>query len=282
MQARLRYSRRWQREVAGIEFWGTMKKIVLATVLAALGSASALAADLGPRAYTKAPMMAAPVSSWQGFYIGGNVGYGWGGDGRTDFSFLPDPVTFDTLNATLDTKPKGVLGGAQIGYNWQMGSLVTGFEADIQGSGIKGSAQPIPAVSPVTGPQGFVVLRANHELSWFGTVRGRLGATITPDLLLYGTGGLAYGGIKAGADLDATAEIGRDPFASTVNKTKAGWTAGAGAEWMFARNWSAKAEYLFVDLGKVSDTKFDGPLFGVNYTWHTRENIVRAGVNYHF
>jgi outer membrane immunogenic protein len=128
----------------------------------------------------------------------------------------------------------------------------------------------------------LIVLRAHHELSWFGTVRGRLGAAVTPDLLLYGTGGLAYGHINAGADFDVTAEVHRDLFLSTVNRTKAGWTVGAGAEWMFARNWSAKAEYLFVDLGKVSDVATSSPPFGVRYTWHTQENILRAGVNYHF
>jgi outer membrane immunogenic protein len=262
-----------------------MKKIVLATFLAALGSASALAADLGPRAYTKAPMMATPVSTWQGFYIGGNVGYGWG-DEKTDFSFLPREASFGIVNTTLDTKPKGVLGGAQIGYNWQMGTLVTGFEADIQGSGFKGNTGPTHPLSTATSlPVDVAVLTANHELSWFGTVRGRLGVAVTPDLLLYETGGLAYGETKSTANADISAATGRDPFPSAVSKTKVGWAAGAGAEWMFARNWSAKVEYLFVDLGNVSDTRFDvAPFadFGVKYTWRARENIVRAGVNYHF
>jgi outer membrane immunogenic protein len=259
-----------------------MKKIVLATVLAALGSASALAADLGPRAYTKAPVMAAPVSTWQGFYIGGNVGYGWG-DGNTGIGFLPTPDLFLVQNASLNNKPKGVIGGVQAGYNWQMGSLVTGFEADIQGSGInKGNAGPITAISLPSGlPFIPSSLTSRQELSWFGTVRGRLGAALTPDLLLYGTGGLAYGEIKATGHAFFPADI-PDFFHPSVSKIKAGWTAGAGAEWMFARNWSAKAEYLFVDLGKVSDVVLSNPPFGVGFTWKMHENIVRAGVNYHF
>src|SRR4051794_24435932 len=106
-----------------------MKKIVLATVLAALGSASALAADLAPRAYSKAPMMAAPVSTWQGFYVGGNVGYGWGGDGKTNFTFLPTETAFGDQNTSLNAKPQGVIGGVQIGYNWQADVFVAGFEA---------------------------------------------------------------------------------------------------------------------------------------------------------
>ena len=169
-----------------------MKKIVLATVLAALGSASALAADLGPRAYTKAPMMAAPVSTWQGFYIGGNVGYGWG-DGKTDFRFLPDETTFSEQNTSLRAKPKGAIGGAQIGYNWQANAFVVGFEADIQGSGIKGDATGGLIIFPTLVVDPLSQTKASEKLSWFGTVRGRFGTTITPSLLLYATGGLAYG-----------------------------------------------------------------------------------------
>jgi outer membrane immunogenic protein len=109
-----------------------------------------------------------------------------------------------------------------------------------------------------------------------------LGVTITPDLLIYGTGGLAYGQI----DASANTHFGGDgilDFPANVSKTKAGWTAGAGAEWMFARNWSAKAEYLYVDLGSASaiGTDVTAPS-AVGYTWKTKENIVRVGVNYHF
>jgi outer membrane immunogenic protein len=257
-----------------------MKRIVLAAAFVALGSASALAADLPPRSYAKAPAMA-PVTNWSGLYIGGNFGYGWG-NGNTAFSFLPDdPAVFD--NTTLDTKSKGATGGAQIGYNWQMGAIVTGLEADIQGSGIEGSAKRSPFFDRDSNsfiPGSF--LSTEQKLSWFGTVRGRLGVTVTPDLLLYATGGLAYGHVDASANIFFNST---DQFPATVSKTKAGWTVGAGAEWMFARNWSAKVEYLYLDLGNVSGIghKPDPSLFGAAaYTWKTQENIVRAGVNYHF
>src|SRR3954470_12907926 len=118
-----------------------MKKLVLATVLAGIGSTSALAADLGARApYAKAPAMMEAVGNWSGFYIGGNVGYGWG-NGTTNFAFLPSSVAFGDRDARADLKSHGLIGGAQIGYNWQVGSWLTGIEADIQGSGIKGSSQ---------------------------------------------------------------------------------------------------------------------------------------------
>jgi outer membrane immunogenic protein len=253
-----------------------MKRIVLATALVALGSASALAADLGARSYAKAPAMAA-VSNWSGLYIGGNVGYGWG-DGNTDFSFLPTPALFEADNTTLGARTTGITGGAQFGYNWQIGSLVTGLEADIQGSNIDGSVHAVQTFLGTAIENSFI--SSEPKLSWFGTVRGRLGVTVTPDLLLYGTGGLAYGHVDASANQALSASP------ANVSKTKVGWTAGAGAEWMFAHNWSAKLEYLYLDLGSDSAIgslapTFD-PIFKVGYTWHTRENIARVGVNYHF
>ena len=255
-----------------------MKKTILAALLA-LGPASAFAADLPARTYTKAPMMA-PINTWQGFYIGGNVGYGWGNSG-TDFTGLPSTVIFNVAPTSLDTKPKGVIGGAQIGYNWQMGSLVTGLEADIQGSDMKGSATRSPVSLIDTGPLTGSSQSADQRLSWFGTVRGRLGITVTPTVLLYATGGLAYGEVKGSANtfFDETAS-----WPASIRETKVGWTAGAGAEWMFAHQWSAKVEYLYLDLGNVSAIS-NNPLTAgaqVNYTWKNQDHIVRAGVNYHF
>jgi outer membrane immunogenic protein len=257
-----------------------MKRIVGAVMVTAALTAPGLAADLGARSYTKAPALA-PVSTWSGFYVGGNLGYGWG-NGNTDFSFLPSPAEFGLDNASLRARSTGVTGGAQAGYNWPMGSLVTGVEADIQGSGIKASARANPVDSFSGVPD---VLSSDLKLSWFGTVRGRLGVTVTPDLLLYGTGGLAYGRVDASANVFLP--DGLEPSAqapASISKTKAGWTAGAGAEWMFAHNWSAKLEYLHVDLGSESAIGVfpASPEFKAGYTWRFRENLARVGVNYHF
>jgi outer membrane immunogenic protein len=256
-----------------------MKRILGAAIVTAALTAPALAADLDARTYTKAPAVA-PISNWSGLYVGGNLGYGWG-DGNTDVSFLPTPELFGDNNTSLRARSSGVTGGAQFGYNWQIGSLVTGLEADIQGSGIKGSA-----LAALTGANQGEIISTEHKLSWFGTIRGRLGVTVTPDLVLYGTGGLAYGRVDASANWRFDPEQGQAP--ASVSKTKVGWTAGAGAEWMFARNWSAKLEYLYVDLGSASaigDETANVQLdrnFKVGYTWHARENIARVGVNYHF
>jgi outer membrane immunogenic protein len=267
-----------------------MKRILGGMVVAAALSGSAFAADLPPRTYAKAPAVA-PVSNWSGLYVGGNLGYGWG-SGNTDFSF-PGDLGFN--NTTLGARSSGVIGGAQLGYNWQIGSVVTGLEADIQGSGIKGSARA-PAIPTIVLLVPFESsLSSEHKRSWFGTVRGRLGVTVTPELLLYGTGGLAYGRVDASANWFLSVEEGgagggraQQQAPASVSKTKVGWTAGAGAEWMFARNWSAKLEYLYVDLGSESaigdvtaNFRLEDPA-KVGYTWHTRENIARVGVNYHF
>jgi outer membrane immunogenic protein len=265
-----------------------MKRILSAVMLTTALTAPGWAADLGARTFTKAPVVA-PVSNWSGLYIGGNLGYGWG-DGNTDFSF---PAEFGFNNTTLGARSSGVIGGAQLGYNWQIGSVVTGLEADIQGSGIKGSARAIPTLVGTAIPDPTSVLSSEHKLSWFGTVRGRLGVTVTPELLFYGTGGLAYGRVDASANWFESVDFGggarfQAQAPASVSKTKVGWTAGAGAEWMFARNWSAKLEYLYVDLGSesaIGDETVNqvlNPPFGVGYTWHTRENIARVGVNYHF
>jgi len=260
-----------------------MKRILGTAMLTAALTAPGLAADLGARTYTKAPAIA-PVSNWSGLYVGGNLGYGWG-DGNTDVSLLPALAEFDLNNASLGARSSGVIGGAQLGYNWQIGSVVTGLEADIQGSGIKGSARANPTLVANGIPDPSSVLSSEQKLSWFGTVRGRLGVTVTPDLLLYGTGGLAYGRVDASANSQFFG-VGLREAPASVSKTKVGWAAGAGAEWMFARNWSAKLEYLYVDLGNESAfgdlTQVDNPRFGVGYTWRFRENIARVGVNYHF
>jgi outer membrane immunogenic protein len=259
-----------------------MKKIVLATVLAALGSASALAADLPARGmYAKAPMMT-PIDSWAGLYIGGNVGYGWG-TGNTDAVY--NPTGTGAANASLGSKSNGVIGGGQIGYNWQAGSFVYGLEADIDGAGLRStSRQGLIDTAGFAEPAATSFVTATNKLDWFGTVRGRLGLTVTPNFLLYGTGGFAFGGVDNSANTQFSTTPGASAAAS-VNTTRTGWTAGAGAEWMFAHNWSAKLEYLYLDLGKSSATGNETPALtpvAATYTWHNQENIVRVGVNYHF
>jgi outer membrane immunogenic protein len=143
------------------------------------------------------------------------------------------------------TNPSGLEGGIQGGYNWQSGSLVFGVEGDLQISGASDTFAPWQFSNP-----------------WFGTARGRIGYAFN-NILFYGTGGLAFG------------ETHGETFGLSESHTNAGWTLGVGAEFGIAQNWSAKVEYLFVDL---ADDRFSitGTSNGSEFS------VVRAGVNYHF
>ncbi len=273
------------------------------SALSPVASAADLAPAPAPRTYTKAPMIS-PATNWSGFYGGVNVGYGWGNNNTdlADATPAPNAGITDLASQSLGVKSSGVIGGGQVGYNWQIGSFVTGLEADIQGSGVKGTA-PQTNLTPVTPKIGLfpVSFQGSYEqkLSWFGTLRGRVGATITPGLLLYGTGGLAYGQVDDSGEVQKSIPlVPTNTFPGSTGQTRIGWTAGAGAEWMFARGWSAKVEYLHVDLGSASATgeptavaPSGGGLIVVNpatdpalvsYHWHNSFDTVRAGVNYHF
>ncbi|MFZ1952086.1 MAG: outer membrane protein [Pseudolabrys sp.] len=146
-------------------------------------------------------------------------------------------------NSSID--PSGIAGGGQIGYNWQIGQFVFGAEADIQASAADDTFAPYKFSNP-----------------WFGTVRGRAGYAIN-NVLLYGTLGLAYGNLDA--QLGSLEE----------NKTLVGWTGGLGMEVGFTPNWSAKVEYLYMDLGTRAYT-----ITGVDNG--LQASYLRLGVNYHF
>jgi outer membrane immunogenic protein len=293
-----------------------MKKIIWASAgLIALGAAApAMAADLAARPYTKAPPpMVAPAAEWTGWYIGANVGYGIGGDPSSElavvgpaFPIIANGTPLYGGTKTFDVSSKGVLGGGQFGYNWQASTnAVLGFEADIQGSNIKGNGNCIvtcgAGVVTVPSLSAFPVVfssdNVSHDIDWFGTVRGRLGYAAGPSLF-YVTGGLAYGDVKrTGNVVGITTTLGGGTFnnfagsyaASTV---KTGWTVGGGVESKIASNWSVKAEYLYVDLGSTSDS-FNTvygpggfPAAGIaatrtdTATYH--DHIFRVGLNYLF
>jgi outer membrane immunogenic protein len=218
-----------------------MKKLLLAGVtLIALGTMSASAADIQRRQMpAKAPAYVPPPAyNWTGFYLGINGGGAWG---RSDFSAPFASGSFDT---------SGWLAGGTIGYNWQTGPVVFGLEGDIDWAHINGSA--------ICGGVTTCEIRAN----WLGTARGRLGYAFDR-IMPYVTGGAAFGGIKTNV-----------PGFGNTSDTKVGWTVGGGVEAAIAGPWTAKVEYLYVDLGHPdsilgSDAKFT-------------TNVVRAGLNYRF
>jgi outer membrane immunogenic protein len=267
-----------------------MKRILVGiTAVASLLSMNAFAADLSPRTYTKAPMMVDPGFNWSGFYVGGNVGYSWGSSGNTEaISRLNTGLVL--FNATSRNDVNGVIGGGQIGYNWQSSNWLFGLEADIQGSGERGSSSTVCVACADDGTN--ITSTLKQKLDWFGTLRGRAGILVTPTVLLYGTGGLAYGDVKTGGSVTGNNVQGVPitvafPGTSSV---RTGWTAGAGVEGQISGNWTAKLEYLYMDLGTVSagPIALTGILVPVrttaaaSYSSHFTDNILRVGVNYHF
>lgn len=206
-----------------------------------LTSSALYAADLPRKA---PPITPAPVVyNWTGFYVGVNLGGAWTGTSSGNFS------------NNLD----GVIGGGQLGYNWQTGPILLGIEGDFQGSSQRGSGSTTI---------GGVTFNTEGRIPWFATLRGRLGYVSGP-WLLYVTGGGAW----TNFEVDVTTAAG----SVSDHTTKSGWTVGGGVEWMFIPNWSAKLEYLYLDTDSTSVT-----LFGNTFDARAKQNIVRAGLNYHF
>jgi outer membrane immunogenic protein len=227
-----------------------------------LSAATALAVLVSQGAF------AAPVTyNWSGFYVGANAGWAWGRQSTA-------PIISGSGPVSTSTAISGVIGGGQIGYNWQFNRIVLGLEADFQASGQNGDFTTNNSVAGVT-----VTKTANEKLDYFGTVRGRIGYTWS-QYLAYFTGGWAYGHATfSGVD----AAIGAfDVFSGPGNMAN-GWTVGGGLEWAFLDRWSAKIEYLYVDFGSDSRTSITNTARNVTGTSNDlTDNIVRVGVNYRF
>jgi outer membrane immunogenic protein len=294
-----------------------MKKLVIAFAVYGLIGTPAFAADLSKPVY-KAPPPPAPVSSWTGWYVGGNVGYSWGANsdlvGSGDLSYFASRARPFAL-ADSNIAPNGVIGGGQIGYNYQFSrNGVLGFEADFQGSGDRGSGQltdtsvttQLVAGGGVPPLQVSATAMTNYEarIDWFGTARGRLGMLFGDQLLIYGTGGLAYGRVAASGNTNLILGSANGClFACTtpltpvsVSRTNVGFAVGAGMEGKFLlpSNWTWKLEWLYLDLGSVDTTaSFNNPAMILTFApyladatiathTHFTDNILRIGVNYQF
>ena len=267
------------------------KKLLVGVALGALlVGAPAMAADMPVKAPKAPPVI---PYSWTGFYVGGNVGYSWG---RATTDFAAENLAIFGLSGFSQTQHlNGVIGGGQLGYNWQVNNQwVFGLEADFQGSGEKDSDPRDPLNFSFENPQTETILSLTlnqtleSKIKWFGTVRGRVGYLVTPTVLLYGTGGLAYGRIETSSTQSLTLAGGgaSTTVASTVEatKTKFGWTAGAGVEGAIpnTRDWTWKVEYLYIDFGHIGASGTDTVLGTYNWNTHVTDHIARVGVNYRF
>jgi outer membrane immunogenic protein len=304
-----------------------LRRFLLASAGAVALAGAAAAAELPP---APPPPPPPPPPLWTGFYAGLSVGGAWSSNNSfqtasANISDLHDTVFAPALGFVGDDlgpvsagsqsgfasgqNSGGVIGGGQIGYNFQFyNNFLIGIEADISGLNQRSAGIAFGSATDALGlnTANSVIVSAT-AVDWLGTVRGRLGWLITPTLLIYGDGGLAYGGVRAATNINAwdspntttAGDIWGGGF-GFLNETRVGWTAGGGLEWLFMPNWSLKVEYLYYDLGTVtwanapnslvnagidslgtpagtvlisnvsaSRTRFDG-------------NIVRLGLNYHF
>jgi outer membrane immunogenic protein len=232
--------------------------------LTILSSGSAGAADLGGWTAPPyvAPQYSMPALMWSGVYLGLNAGYSSSHDFTREVSAIP----YDGMGLEhFGSSASGFTGGGQIGYNYQTGHLVVGLEADFNYADLS---------RVVTSPFGTVT--ADVSGGFVGTVRPRLGLAWGP-WLFYGTGGLAY----ANVNTIITGNTGNNLTASNSD-WRLGWAAGGGLEYALGRNWSMRAEYMHIDLGRVD---FSGVALDTNtYAWHDHltDNVLRLGINYRF
>jgi outer membrane immunogenic protein len=239
-----------------------VKKLLLAAtaiVSAVTITTAARAADIAPAAY-----------DWSGFYFGVNAGAAWNNSdidnsfeytgGDIDLGGPAGPeILADDINAALNEFGDNLggddavfTGGALFGYNWQHDSLVFGVEADINYVGFseENSREFNDVDFPfITGDSSDGSSKLSFDANWYGTLRGRLGFA-ADNLLIYGTGGLAYGHMEASAEAELSDGVESVRYGASTDSTNWGWTAGAGIEYGID-NWSLGLEYLYVDLGSA-------------------------------
>ena len=230
-----------------------MKKFLMGTAALLALTASASAADLAARPYTKAPVYApAPIMSWTGFYIGGHIGGAWN-----------DNDTFGVVGYTGNNNDGRFMGGGQIGADYQFApNWLVGVEGNISALGNKNQVFT----------NGVVIATRSNE--WLGSVTGRVGYVAGP-ALFYAKGGVAF------TDTNYALTNGGAAVAVAGSNNDVGYTVGAGLEYLFANNWSAKVEYQYYNFG--SDAQFVAPtVFPVGVNLDNAFHTVKLGVNYRF
>ena len=257
-----------------------------AAVVALVAAGPALAADLP----LKTPLPVVAAWNWSGFYIGGHAGYGWG---RDSFTNLNDPFFSGKFPSIASTgfDPKGYLGGLHAGANWQSRSIVAGLEADLSVTNIKGSSSSTTTFLDPFGSTNIGSVANSGAFDLLGSGRARLGYLITPNILLYGTGGLAWTRFvrNTGETVTLSSQfiqpaVGRALSTSTPT-WQFGWVAGLGAETrLFDTNWLARLEYLHYDFGNTGSA-FASSFQGVVSSRSSGDltvDVVRAGLSYKF
>ena len=260
------------------------RKILLASVGAlALTGSAALAADLPSRAPPPVYLPPAPIFTWTGIYVGGQIGYAWT-SGNNQFTGI-DPAFGDGtfLSSSVGGTPNGVIGGGNVGYNYQINQWVLGLEGDVNGTSLSNTA--------VLGFADGTSLTAHTTADIQGSIRGKVGIA-WDRALIYATGGVAFGGFNTDATLaNSGATNGGFPFFASGNRstTRVGWTVGGGIQYAVTNNWSVFAEYRYTNWGSINSGPFGGaplgPVLGPAFFSGSRtinQNQVQVGFDYKF
>lgn len=274
-----------------------MKRLALLASAATLITSAAFAADLPSRKVAPvAPV--APAFTWTGFYAGVNAGVDWSSRNVSPLWIAPTSPAEAAIFNQASPSPYGnsrvgFIGGAQVGYNYQINQFVIGAEADFMGASIgKRSGDSKTTSVPIVGQNVSVNFTSASSTevnqNWLGTVRLRAGYAMDR-VLVYATGGLAYGNANISQSASITTQVGPTtsltlPFAGSKDTTKAGYTVGAGLEYAMTSNWIIRGEYLYYNLGDASALAMNStqPLLTSRAKTTIDGNIVRAAISYKF
>ncbi len=256
--------------VKGMKFMQRNLLLASAGAIALSGSAALAAEPLPPPP--------PPPFTWTGPYLGGQIGYAWAAHGSfEDFGFDPRSRIFFT--GTFGNTPNGVLGGAHVGAQYQFNQLVLGIEGSVDGTSLT-------STDSITFPVAFRAgtLSAQVSADVEGSIRGKIGIA-WDRLLVYGTGGVAFGGFTSGFTL-AAPRFAPPIFASfNTSSTRTGWTAGGGLQYAVTNNWWVFAEYRFSDFGTLRENLFGLSLPAnafLNGSRRLEQNDVQVGFSYRF
>jgi outer membrane immunogenic protein len=273
-----------------------LRSLLLSTAAAVALSTGAFAADIPSRAPPPVYVPPAPIFTWTGVYVGGQIGYGWG---QNNTSFGDNFGDYASLSYTSS----GVIGGAHIGYNLQLSQFVIGLEGDVDGTSIgKNYSGSLPYGTSLVGSGfldaplgGNINVNVHHNIE--GSIRGRIGYA-WDRVLLYATGGVAFGGFSGNVsgnfpggvylpNTDFATAFGPFGGSASASQTRVGWTVGGGIEYAVTNNWSVRAEYRYTAFGHstIYADSFYAPILGASGAYLNRnfnENRVQVGFSYKF
>jgi outer membrane immunogenic protein len=273
-----------------------MKKLLVAGIaVAAFCGAPAVAADMLVKAPVNKAPVAAPAYSWTGFYVGAELGGKWSSTTWTTTSVFDNVPVIVDASSPRNYNPSSVRVGGYLGYNWEFATRwIVGAEFDLAYANKTVTAAGIPgcSINCGFGALGTGVDSASVKLGWDASARARLGYLVTPGILIYGTGGVAWQNVQTSitcqhsvGDIFCTAVAG-SPFSTATNSTTlTGWTAGGGLDVQIYANWILRGEYRYSYFGAWNNSlnlSVPGDVPIVGYQLKVSTQIATLGLGYKF